>query len=427
MFNKLRFRLAAVCAVSTGLVLIAMAAASYQFAAILMDKQWDKAFQNELNEVFLYLRGQKVIDHTYLTQLEVSRDYLIRLESKGRELSFTKLDVNRYDLTLAAGELARLNFGIDFRKPPLANGKANVAFFNFSGNDKDYRAASASVQMDAGNWLGIVVLKDKTPEKLQLARLRSIYICCVGVALIFIIMFAVIFCNWTIKPVKDGYVRQVEFISAASHEIRSPLAVMLACAGAIKDAPQDKATHFAGKIESECARLAGLTDDLLRLAVAESGRLIINRVPTDLIELAQCAAERYIPLANKKQIKLRIAEPKEAIPKIKCDSFRIDQILGILLDNAICYTPYGGEIQLTLDREGRYAAFYIADSGSGVAQEDREKIFEKFYRVDAARTNKEHYGLGLSIAREIAGLHKGKLFVRGAASGGAEFVLMLPI
>jgi len=136
--------------------------------------------------------------------------------------------------------------------------------------------------------------------------------------------------------------------------------------------------------------------------------------------------ERFEPLAREKGLSISVRLPQSALPRCSCDPQRIQQLLSILVDNAVSYTPPGGAIVLRAERGRRSVRFLVSDSGPGIPDEQKKLIFDRFYRGDASRTGREHYGLGLSIAHEIAALHRGALTVQDGPEGGAEFVLALP-
>ena len=118
--------------------------------------------------------------------------------------------------------------------------------------------------------------------------------------------------------------------------------------------------------------------------------------------------------------------PEEPLPRCLCDGERIRQLLSILIDNAFCYTPAGGRVLLFLEASPGALRIGVSDNGPGIPDSEKERVFERFYRFDAARSQKEHFGLGLSIAWEIARLHRGKLLLTDTTGGGSTFLLILP-
>ena len=144
--------------------------------------------------------------------------------------------------------------------------------------------------------------------------------------------------------------------------------------------------------------------------------------------------EQFSPLARKKGLSLQLDLPKEQPPSCVCDPERLTQLFTILLDNALSYTPSGGSVTLSLSVSDiparavfrrRELCFCVSDTGPGIPDDCKARIFERFYRADTAHSDKQHFGLGLCLAKEIADAHHGKLWVTDSPSGGACFSFRL--
>ncbi len=227
-------------------------------------------------------------------------------------------------------------------------------------------------------------------------------------------------------PVEASQRRQAEFVAAASHELRAPLAVIRTSASALRVEPE-RANALTDGIERECARMARLVEDLLSLAGMDAGTWSIRRERVDLDTLLLETADDFYPIARRKGQTLALEVPDEPLPSVTGDPQRLRQILSVLLDNACSYTPEGGTITLSGAAEGRWACLRTADTGPGIGPEHLPHIFDRFYRADAARTGKGHFGLGLSIARELARLHGGELSVERTGSGHRVFAPPAPV
>ncbi|RGX54546.1 sensor histidine kinase [Anaerotruncus sp. AF02-27] len=425
MFEKLRRRLTLVCTAVTGLVLLVMALASLHFSVQQLSQRADEAFQGNLNAIFFYLRGQTAIDHTWLSQTEAAGGLLIRVEDNGRPFLYTYQDPQREALTSLAQQQALALYGFDCTKPPSTSLMPDKVLFTLDTGGVRYHAAVCTVPVAKG-WLGVTVLKSATQEQLQIQNLCWIFAGFTAAAILCLGLFAWVFTARAIRPVEENRRRQDEFVSAASHELRSPLAVMQASAGAIQSAPLEEARRFARTIESECTRLSRLTGDLLTLAGADIHRWTIETAPVEPETLLLSVSERFEPVARQHGLSITAMLPDEPLPRCRWDASRIEQVLSILIDNAVSYTPSGGKIQLAAVRCGRAVCLTVTDNGPGIPDEQKARVFERFYRADASRSKREHYGLGLSIAKEIAHLHKGSLILEDAPGGGARFVLTLP-
>lgn len=230
-----------------------------------------------------------------------------------------------------------------------------------------------------------------------------------------------------VQPIENAMQSQKEFIASASHELKTPLAVIQVSTETLNADKMDAAAVQKQRIIlEECARMSNLINSLLTLASSDSGSwkmdLRENDVDTLLIETWEAFSES----AQKNNIHLDWDVDKH-YPKLYCDKERIIQVLGILLDNAIAHAKSNDTIQMGAMTEANYIVFYVKDHGCGIADKDKEKIFDRFYTGDASRTNKNHYGLGLSIAKEIVRLHHGTISLKDTPGGGCTFEIYIPI
>ena len=175
--------------------------------------------------------------------------------------------------------------------------------------------------------------------------------------------------------------------------------------------------------------MSRLVDDMLLLASADAGAWTLEPAELDADTLLMDAYETFLPLCRQKSISLSITLPREASPRFLGDSQRIGQALAILLDNAVSYTPAGGTVHLSLSLCQDAPAsleFEVADSGPGIPDPVKAQIFDRFYRADSSRSEKQHFGLGLGIAKELMRLHGGTIRVCDRPGGGSRFILRLP-
>jgi len=224
-------------------------------------------------------------------------------------------------------------------------------------------------------------------------------------------------------------VRQ-DFVANVSHEFKTPLTAIQGfaetlLAGAMDDPRANR--RFLEIIRDHATRLARLTDDLLKLARIEAGKLEVEFFPVQLLELIERCAEITLLKATRKQITLDLAVPP-GLPAVRGDASLLREVLQNLLDNAIQYTPEGGQIRVSATAGAREATITVADTGIGIPLADQERIFERFYRVDAARSREAGgTGLGLSIAKHIVEAHGGRLWVESEVGRGSKFSFSVPL
>lgn len=224
-------------------------------------------------------------------------------------------------------------------------------------------------------------------------------------------------------------VRQ-DFVANVSHEFKTPLTAIQGfaetlLAGAIDDPANNR--RFLEIIRDHATRLARLTDDLLKLARIEAGKLEYQFSPVSLLELIEGCAETALLKATRKQIALETDVPPD-FPPVRGDATLLREVLQNLLDNAIQYTPEGGRIRVAVSARPREAIVCVTDTGIGIPLADQERIFERFYRVDAARSREAGgTGLGLSIAKHIVEVHGGRLRVESEVGAGSKFSFSVPL
>jgi two-component system phosphate regulon sensor histidine kinase PhoR len=224
-------------------------------------------------------------------------------------------------------------------------------------------------------------------------------------------------------------VRQ-DFVANVSHEFKTPLTAIQGFAetllgGALEDPKNNR--RFLEIMRDHANRLAQLTDDLLKLARIEAGKLELEFSPVGVMELVEGCAETALMKASRKQITLDIEVPPR-LPSVLGDSGLLRDILQNLLDNAIQYTPPGGRIDVSAVAKAREAVITVSDTGIGIPLVDQERIFERFYRVDAARSREAGgTGLGLSIAKHIVEAHGGRLWVESVVGQGSRFSFSIPL
>jgi two-component system phosphate regulon sensor histidine kinase PhoR len=221
-----------------------------------------------------------------------------------------------------------------------------------------------------------------------------------------------------------------DFVANVSHEFRTPLTAIQGFAetligGAIDD-PQNRG-RFLGIILEHSQRLARLTEDLLKLSQMDAEQLELEIRPVSVGQLVESCYETAQRRANDRDLSLSLSLPSQ-LPDVAGDHRRIQEVLQNLLDNAIQYTLPGGKIVLSAERRNGEVVFTVADTGIGIPQADQPRIFERFYRVDVARSREAGgTGLGLSIAKHLVEAHGGRIWVDSELGVGSKFHFSIPV
>jgi heavy metal sensor kinase len=232
--------------------------------------------------------------------------------------------------------------------------------------------------------------------------------------------------NTMLARIEHGVDEQQRLIADASHELRSPLAAMRTelDVSLRADALPPTARAVLESTREEVVRLSRMVDDLLTLAGADEGGLDAALETVDVTDVAAAVIGALEPLARSRSIGLRL----EGAPAMgRADGRLLRQALGNLVDNAIKYSPPGATVLVRTAANGHETWVRVDDEGPGVPPELRERVFDRFFRLDPSRTRATGgSGLGLAIAREIAWAHDGRVWVEPRAGGGSTFCLTVP-
>ncbi len=221
-----------------------------------------------------------------------------------------------------------------------------------------------------------------------------------------------------------------DFVSNISHELRTPLASLQALTETLRDGALDDpaaAPRFLDRIETEVDALAQMVRELLELSRIESGQVPFRFQPVPVSETVLTPVERLQPLAARSEINLIVDLPHR-LPRVYADSGRIHQVVTNLVHNALKFSSEGGSVIISADAEpeGQKVTISVSDTGIGVPVEDRDRIFERFYKADRARASLGT-GLGLAIAKHIVQAHSGRLWVDSIENRGSIFSFTLPV
>jgi two-component system, OmpR family, sensor histidine kinase SenX3 len=219
---------------------------------------------------------------------------------------------------------------------------------------------------------------------------------------------------------------RTDFVANISHELKTPVGAMAVLADAlVGEDDQETIQRLVGRMVFEAERAARTIDDLLQLTEIELGAEI-EAVPLDAVSLMQAAVERIRHSARERSVEVCLSESVSPITVIG-EPRQLASALGNLVENAVKYSEVGGRVDLAVDGDDDGVAFTVTDDGVGIPQRDVERIFERFYRVDKARSRGTGgTGLGLAIVRHVATNHGGEVEVTSAEGEGSTFVLRIP-
>lgn len=429
MLKELRMHLTLICSSITGLIVFIICLIALQICETQVNSRNQLAFENQLQTISYQLQTHQSIKTSWLAQLEVDNKLIISIKDNHQPFFFkgawtppTPRDI----LIKKAHQIALETYQFDINAPPTSSLTIAKQFFKIQGIDGEYyRVGMARIPSAKGNF-SLTLLQDVSREKALIIDTRILFISISFIGILLLSMFSFWFAGRAILPISINQQKQVQFIAAASHELKSPLAVIQSSNSVMQEQAHLDSQPFTTNIEKECKRMARLVDDLLLLATADAKTWSIQTKPVEPDILLIDMLDTFIPLANAKNQQLNLILPEYVLPPLLCDPERIEQAITILIDNALYYIQEGGHIKIDLSIADERCIIKIIDNGPGISAEHIPHIFDRFYRVDASRKDKNHYGLGLSIAQEIIHLHHGRLSFQPTPGGGCTFMVELP-
>lgn len=271
-----------------------------------------------------------------------------------------------------------------------------------------------------------IVYADVTSEQATLENLIRTF-ALIGAAAFFAFLgISAILAHWAVRPVERAWQQQKQFVADASHELKTPLTVIMTDAELLHapDCPDSDRKPLSGSILTMSSQMRGLVESLLELARLDSGSVREEFGVLSLSEAVSDAAMLFEPVFFEKGLTLSAAiEPDISVNGVLP---RLKQLVGILLENAAKYASSGGAAVIRLTRSAhRRCVLEVSNEGAPIGEEDRENIFKRFYRADKARAMNHSYGLGLSIAQSIVHEHKGTIRCE-SADGWNRFFVELP-
>ena len=296
-------------------------------------------------------------------------------------------------------------------------------------NGKKYYCVNCLVVTDYGSIYTVTAIKEKSSFATLLKPKSGYYFCIWCGVLVSIICLSKILIRKAVKPTEKAMQSQKDFIAAVSHECKAPLAAILSSAEMIESVPNipDTVTDHVRVIDAEVSRMSRLIRDLLLLSSIDAGNWSFHMDEVNVDTLLINLYTKFERICRKKDIQLQLNIPDECCPPLYSDADRLDQIISIFLDNAVSYSPPESEISLNASVRKNELIFTIIDHGIGISEKEKPFIFDRFYQSDKSRTQREHFGLGLSIANDLVHKLEGKIKLFDTPGGGCTFKIFLPL
>lgn len=317
-------------------------------------------------------------------------------------------------------------YTMEFITEQISSTQGGIFEFTGTSNEK-YWGIPATVVSHNDTIYYLTFIYQQKPSFPALQKQLPVYFFLWLFSLLCVVFLGHLLLKKALKPTEQALKSQKEFIASASHELKSPLAVILANVerlGQQADTPDFKKTIKT--IDSECMRMSGLIKDMLLLASSDAKTWTLCKSAVNVDTLLITLYEAYEPICVRKNITLHLALSENSYPELYTDQERLLQILNIYMDNAVHHAAKNRLIEIQTEVTAKNITFLIADHGTGIGKEDRPYIFNRFYCADKSHTNKSHFGLGLSIADELAKMLQGKAGFKDTDGGGSTFFVTLP-
>lgn len=477
MFPKLEKKFVILYTLSTGLILTMILTAAFLFFLSSQSSRRKSMFQDQLFTLMSKLQTDSLFSDSYLAQLEHKNHLSIYIEENNSPFFFQgsyQTRTERGKLFERAENLAARE-GIFPNSHPISSNLLQSSLLEIKGDEGDMYLGNILILQTAGGYKKLILLQDISGNRGQIIRTFIFYvgIDCIGILLLF--LTGRWFVRRSLKPLEETYEKQQDFVAAASHELRSPLAVIQSTADAIADAPEVQG-RLLEVIRRECRRGSSLVKNLLLLAAADQKQWAVKKRYFEMDEMLLNLLEVYEPLCVSKNGKLLLELPDVGMPKVYADPELCRQIFTILLDNAVAYgleagsredggmrggragmddeirgreagmdneadkdrkvmmdggsernpkaeKEYGnaGRIVLRAEYIHPHVEVSVIDHGPGIPDGEKQLVFDRFYRQDKSRRQKEHFGLGLSVAAKLAEIQGIMLDVKDTEGGGSTF------
>ena len=421
MFKRVHLRLTLLFSAVSITILLVMSVLFAFFSYRSMQNTAMLTFVNDMDTFSADLSKSKLLSSDKILDLKKNHGYILSIYDNGSPLRITDEPMSDSDAEIMA---QAIKLAEEEYLPLNSLYTEHTEFTTRIGGEK-YFISHIRIPSDTGI-TEVYALHSQREIKSQFIEL------CIRLAVIIVIfavllsLFAWFFTKRLLKPIRESQQRQTEFIAAASHEIRNPVNNIMTAVSSIDGADEAHRDELINIAVKESKRLARLTGDLLTLARSDSKSFTASFGKAELDTIALECFEAAMPKAQAKGVHLDITLPDDTLTADNIDSDRIKQVISILLDNAVSYTPAGGKVTLSLEESSKYHIIKVADTGCGIPDELKDKVFERFYRADGSRTEKEHFGLGLCIAKELTDLHNGTITASDNSGGGTVFTLKLP-
>ena len=438
MINRIKNRLLLTNTLVLMAILVMMAFFIYVFFSYSYSERTNEELINMCSQAKRYsenLFKESKTDYSYNQEMNFFKERITDTESRITVLdenfnvlyTYGKLKVEKKTLS----DVAKSYFSDpNVSGTTVAEQDGKYVLADYSGQNDDFRSCTTLITIENGSMRLIMVSQNSREYRNTLSILFTILVASILLGAGISLIGGYITAGRALVPIRDSINNQKQFIADASHELRTPIAVIKTNLDLIETNEEETVKSqetWINYAKSEASRMDKIVGDLLFLSKADLNEIPFNRKDEDLVILIKETIEKMQPIAVEKEIAVYMACPYSKVTA-NVDPDKFCQLLMILIDNAIKYSPEKTKILISVKIDEHSVKISVIDEGIGIQDMDRDRIFERFYRVDKARSRKEKgTGLGLPIAQWIAENLDGTIKVTGNEKGGSTFIITLPL
>lgn len=408
----------------SGLILVAMSCFYLYMSEHELRQSSFLSFLNESNTVIANFEHNDTISYGWLSKISSNNHFILAIYDNGIPLNYTDETLPQKEKAAAATVLSiaqkYFNQQADNNYTALHKNFLYAAEYH----TKYYCNVAKIGNPNAPFYTVILYFPEDLNRQIFHQRIRFVLVDIIGIVCLF--LFSNYYTKKLLQPLLENQKQQNEFIAMTSHELRTPLAVILSSTSAFQNATFEQQQGLINIIDSEGKQMSHLVNDMLLLTKTNNHTLTYSMEKSELDTLLLNCYESSLPIARKKNIHMQIHFPDTGISSCILDDKRISQVIDILLSNAISYTRENGVIKLSLSQNLAFFEISVIDNGIGISDDAKPHIFERFYREDKSHSEKDHFGLGLCIAKDIIDAHNGTITVKDTPGGGTTMVVKLP-
>lgn len=421
MVNKLKKRIRLSVWGLTSLVLLVFAVFSFVLNSNSIRFNFRSALDNYTETVITKIRLDNAVSTNWINTLEAANNIIIGIkDNNGNVYLFSgnnEFKTSREVLLNRTYDMARENgvavYELEFMPSTLSTS------ITVNGDNGDTYLCKVTIIPIKESYVAVSVILSNEKYEKDIENLLFRYILIIVILEAILYLISKILAEYAVKPTIQSERSQREFIASVSHELRSPLAVIKAASSTAQI--NGDHTKLPSIVDSEVNRMSRLVEDLMTLSKADTSGWEIETEDIDLDDLTLNIYEKIVVLANNRNRSIRMIPAKGTLPVIKTNGMRLTQIILIFFNNACEYSTEGKEITFGVVNNSKWIKLYIGDRGPGIPDKEKKKIFERFYRADKSRSDKKHFGLGLSVAMALAKAMNMEIGVDDNEFGGSDF------